>query len=162
MHATREEAACLTVHIPPRIPTRMWGVLPCCKGPWCSVPAWKVGDRGFYPTLAFKFQRDQMFLPRSLWIFNIVGSFRDWEVAWSALDRQGLNFESCVLGGGGGGGLVSSQSPHNPQENILAQCSLCAQRWPETPLILFHLISLLQASQLVVVTQKSGATREKM
>ena len=48
----------------------------------------------------------------------IVGSLRDREVACSASDRQGSNFESCVWR------TVSSQSSHHPQEVLLAQFSL--------------------------------------
>ena len=39
---------------------------------------------------------------------SIVGSLRDREVACSASDRQGSNFESCVWR------TVSSQSSHHP------------------------------------------------
>ena len=49
---------------------------------------------------------------------NIVGSLCDREVACSASDRQGSNFESCVWR------TVSSQSSHHPQEVLLAQFSL--------------------------------------
>ena len=49
---------------------------------------------------------------------SIVGSLRDGEVACSALDRQGSNFEYCVWR------TVSSQSSHHPQEVFLAQFSL--------------------------------------
>ena len=45
---------------------------------------------------------------------SIVGSLRDREVACSASDRQGSNFESCVWK------TVSSQSSHHPQEVLLA------------------------------------------
>ena len=49
---------------------------------------------------------------------SIAGSLRDREVACSASDRQGSNFESCVWR------TVSSQSSHHPQEVLLAQFSL--------------------------------------
>ena len=49
---------------------------------------------------------------------SIVGSLRDREVACSASDRQGSNFESCVWR------AMSSQSSHHPQEVLLAQFSL--------------------------------------
>ena len=42
-----------------------------------------------------------------------MGSLRDQEVACSASNRQGSNFESCVW-----------RTPHNPQEVLLAQFSL--------------------------------------
>ena len=47
-----------------------------------------------------------------------MGSLRDREVACSASDRHGSNFESCVWR------TVSSQSSHHPQEVLLAQFSL--------------------------------------
>ena len=59
-----------------------------------------------------------MFLPHPRVKVSIVGSLRDREVACSASDRQGLNFESCVWR------TVSSQSSHHPQEVLLAQFSL--------------------------------------
>ena len=49
---------------------------------------------------------------------SIVGSLRDREVACSASDRQGTNFESCVWR------TVSSHLSHHPQEVLLAQFSL--------------------------------------
>ena len=80
----------------------------------------------------------KMFLPHPRVKVSIVGSLRDREVACSASDRQGSNFESCVWR------TVSSQSSHHPQEALLAQFSLyvhkgglkpdsfhftCAQMW---------------------------------
>ena len=59
-----------------------------------------------------------MFLPHPCVEVSIVGSLRDREVACSASDRQGSNFESCVWR------TVSSQSSHHPQEVLLAQFSL--------------------------------------
>ena len=59
-----------------------------------------------------------MFLPHPRVKFSIVGSLRDREVACSASDRQGSNFESCVWK------TVSSQSSQHPQEVLLAQFSL--------------------------------------
>ena len=59
-----------------------------------------------------------MFLPHPRVKVSIVGSLRDREVACSASDRQGSNFESCVWR------TVSSQSSHHPQEVLPAQFSL--------------------------------------
>ena len=59
-----------------------------------------------------------MFLPHPRVKVSIVGSLRDREVACSASDRQGSNFESCVWR------TVSFQSSHHPQEVLLAQFSL--------------------------------------
>ena len=55
------------------------------------------------------------FLPHSRVKLSIVGSPRDREVACSASDLQGSNFESCVWR------TVSSHSSHHPQEVLLAQ-----------------------------------------
>ena len=52
------------------------------------------------------------------YVVSIEGSLRDREVACSASDRQGSNFESCVWR------TVSSKSSHHPQEVLLAQFSL--------------------------------------
>ena len=59
-----------------------------------------------------------MFLPHPRVKVSIVGSLHDREVACSASDRQGSNFESCVWR------TVSSQSSHHPQEVLLSQFSL--------------------------------------
>ena len=59
-----------------------------------------------------------MFLPHPRVKLSIVWSLRDREVACSASDRQGSNFESCVWR------IVSSHSSHHPQEVLLAQSSL--------------------------------------
>ena len=46
--------------------------------------------------------------------FSIVGRLHDQELACSASDHQGSNFEHCVRG---------AVSPHHPQEVILTQFS---------------------------------------
>ena len=66
---------------------------------------------------------------------SIVGSLRDLEVACSASDRQGSNFESCVWR------TVSSQSSHHPQEVLLAQFNLYVHKGGLKP-DSFHFISL--------------------
>ena len=48
-------------------------------------------------------------------VSNIVGNLRDQEVACSASDRQGSNFESCVWR------AASSHASHNPQDVLLDQ-----------------------------------------
>ena len=60
----------------------------------------------------------KIFLPHPLVKLSIVGIIRVREVACSASDLQGLNFESCVWR------TVSSHSSHHPQEVLLAQFSL--------------------------------------
>ena len=69
-------------------------------------------------------------------LVSIVGSLRDREVACSASDRQGSNFESCVWR------TVSSQSSHHPQEVLLAQFSLYVHKGGLKP-DSFHFIFLL-------------------
>ena len=59
-----------------------------------------------------------MFLPHPRVKVSIVGSLRDREVACSASNRQGPNFESCVCM------TVSSKSSHHPEDVLLAQFSL--------------------------------------
>ena len=73
--------------------------------------------RGSVPGLG-GLKETKMFLPHPRVKVSIVGSLRDREVACSASDRQGSNFESCVWR------TVSSQSSHLPQEVLLAQFSL--------------------------------------
>ena len=75
-----------------------------------------------------------MFLPHPRVKVSIVGSLRDREVACSASDRQGSNFESCVWR------TVSSQSSHHPQEVLLAQFSLYVRKGGLKP-DSFHFIS---------------------
>ena len=75
-----------------------------------------------------------MFLPHPRVKVSIVGSLRDREVACSASDRQGSNFESCVWR------AVSSQSSHHPQGVLLAQFSLYVHKGGLKP-DSFHFIS---------------------
>ena len=76
-----------------------------------------TGVRGSVPGLG-GLKETKLFLPHPRVKVSIVGSLRDREVACSASDRQGSNFESCVWR------TVSSQSSHHPQEVLLAQFSL--------------------------------------
>ena len=82
-----------------------------------STAAFHARVRGSVPGLG-GFKATKMFLPHPRVKVSIVGSLRDREVACSASDRQGLNFESCVWR------TVSFQSSHHPQEVLLAQFSL--------------------------------------
>ena len=82
-----------------------------------STAAFHARVRGSVPGLG-RFKETKMFLPHPRVKVSIVGSLRDREVACSASDRQGSNFESCVWR------TVSSQSSHHPQEVLLAQFSL--------------------------------------
>ena len=98
-----------------------------------STAAFHARFRGSAPGLG-GVKETKMFLPHPRVKLSIVGSLRDREVACSASDRQGSNFDSCVWR------TVSSHSSHHPQEVILAQFSLytCAQRWPKARFFSFH------------------------
>ena len=91
-----------------------WGGGP---GVVVSTAALHARVRGSVPGLG-SLKETKMFLPHPRVKLCIVGSLRDREVACSASDRQGLNFESCVWR------TVSSHSSHHPQEVLLAQFSL--------------------------------------
>ena len=82
-----------------------------------STAAFHARVRGSVPGLG-GLKETKLFLPHPCVKVSIVGSLRDREVACSASDRQGSNFESCVWR------TVSSQSSHHPQEVLLAQFSL--------------------------------------
>ena len=82
-----------------------------------STAAFHARVRGSVPGLG-GLKETKMFLPHPRVKVSIVGSLRDREVACSASDRQGSNFESCVWR------TVSSQSSHHHQEVLLAQFSL--------------------------------------
>ena len=85
--------------------------------PRVVVSTFQAGVRGSVPGLG-GLKETKMFLPHPRVKVSIVGSLHDREVAYSASDRQGSNFESCVWR------TVSSQSSHHPQEVVLAQFSL--------------------------------------
>ena len=60
-----------------------------------STAAFHARVRGSAPGLG-GLKETKMFLPHPRVKVSIVGSLRDLEVACSASDRQGSNFESCV------------------------------------------------------------------
>ena len=82
-----------------------------------STAAFHARVRGSVPGLG-GFKETKMFLPHPRVKVSIAGSLRDREVACSASDRQGSNFESCVWR------TVSSHLSHHPQEVLLAQFNL--------------------------------------
>ena len=102
-----------------------------------STAAFHARVRGSVPGLG-GLKETKMFLPHPRVKISIVGSLRDPEVACSASDRQGSNFESCVWR------TVSSQSSHHPQEVLLAQFSLHVHKGGLKP-DSFH----LQAAELL-------------
>ena len=95
-----------------------------------------------------------MFLPHPRVKVSIVGSLRDREVACSASDRQGSNFESCVWR------TVSSQSSHHLQEALLAQFSLYVHKGGLKPdsfhyRYVLHTINLLLERNLFLLNSTS-------
>ena len=99
-----------------------------------STAAFHARVRGSVPGLG-GLKETKMFLPHSRVKVSIMGSLRDQEVACSASNLQGLNFESCVWK------TVSSQSSHHPQEVLLAQFSLYVHKGGLKP-DSFYFISL--------------------
>ena len=99
-----------------------------------STAAFHASVRGSVPGLG-GLKETKMFLPHPRVKVSIAGSLRDREVACSASDRQGSNFESCVWR------TVSSQSSHHPQEVLLAQFSLYVHKGGLKP-DSFHFISM--------------------
>ena len=95
----------------------------------------------------------KMFLPHPRVKVSIVGSLRDREVACSASDRQGSNFESCVRR------TVSSQSSHHPQEILLAQFSLYVHIGalkPDSFHFHFHNYEILKLDTINQVDNRTG------
>ena len=103
-----------------------------------STAAFHAIVRGSVPGLG-GLKETKLFLPHPRVKVSIVGSLRDREVAYSASDRQGSNFESCVWR------TVSSQSSHHPQEVLLAQFSLYVHKGGLNP-DSFHFMSLFAQS----------------
>ena len=103
-----------------------------------STAAFHARVRGSVPGLG-GLKETKMFLPHPRVKVSIVGSLRDREVACSASDRQGSNFESCVWR------TVSSQSSHHPQEVLLAQFSLYVHKGGLKP-DSFHFISFSETN----------------
>ena len=104
-----------------------------------STAAFHARVRGSVPGLG-GLKETKLFLPHPRVKVSIVGSLRDREVACSASDRQGSNFESCVWR------TVSSQSSHHPQEVLLAQFSLYVHKGGLKPESFQSFISFLKKS----------------
>ena len=114
-----------------------------------STAAFHARVRGSVPGLG-GLKETKLFLPHPRVKVSIVGSLRDREVACSASDRQGSNFESCVWR------TVSSQSSHHPQEVLLAQFSLYVHKGGLKP-DSFHFISFLRLATSATSAQRPGA-----
>ena len=110
-----------------------------------STVAFHARVRGSVPGLG-GLKETKLFLPHPCVKVSIVGSLRDREVACSASDRQGSNFESCVWR------TVSSQSSHHPQGVLLAQFSLYVHKGGLKP-DSFHFISFFRYAFIVLTHQ---------
>ena len=113
-----------------------------------STAAFHARVRGSLPGLG-GLKETKMFLPHPRVKVSIVGSLRDREVACSASDRQGSNFESCVWR------TVSSQSSHHPQEVLLAQFSLYVHKGGLKP-DSFHFLKALIVPNIDNVIETSS------
>ena len=116
-----------------------------------STAAFHARVRGSVPGLG-GLKETKMFLPHPRVKVSIVGSLRDREVACSASDRQGSNFEFCVWR------TVSSQSSHHPQEVLLAQFSLYVHKGGLKP-DSFHLRMLRSIKSGKLVSQIRSLTK---
>ena len=106
-----------------------------------STAAFHARVRGSVPGLG-GLKETKMFLPHPRVKVSIVGSLRDREVACSASDRQGSNFESCVW---------RTVSSHHPQEVLLAQFSLYVHKGGLKP-DSFHFISTRHTQHVTTTT----------
>ena len=121
-----------------------------------STAVFHARVRGSVPGLG-GLKETKLFLPHPRVKVSIVGSLRDREVACSASDRQGSNFESCVWR------TVSSQSSHHPQEVLLAQFSLYVHKGglkPDSFHFYFHVILKHVAIQWSEVINTNVRTSE--
>ena len=119
-----------------------------------STAAFHARVRGSVPGLG-GLKETKLFLPHPRVKVNIVGSLCDREVACSASDRQGSNFESCVWR------TVSSQSSHHPQVVLLAQFSLYVHKGGLKPdSFHFHLqVAILYG---IVIIEREGVISTMM
>ena len=116
-----------------------------------STAAFHARVRGSVPGLG-GLKETKMFLPHPRVKVSIVGSLRDREVACSASDRQGSNFESCVWR------TVSSQSSRHPQEVLLAQFSIYVHKGGLKP-DSFHFIFICSQAHVISQQIKSNLKR---
>ena len=108
-----------------------------------STAAFHARVRGSVPGLG-GLKETKLFLPHPRVKVSIVGSLRDREVAYSASDRQGPNFESCVWR------TVSSRSSRHPQEVLLAQFSLYVHKGGLKP-DSFHFCRIMSRNNIIML-----------
>ena len=115
-----------------------------------STAAFHARVRGSVPGLG-GLKETKLFLPHPRVKVSIVGSLRDREVACSASDRQGSNFESCVWR------TVSFQSSHHPQEVLLAQFSLYVHKGGLKPDSFHFILGPVRDVSVAFVIRRGGA-----
>ena len=98
-----------------------------------STASFRARVRGSFPGLG-SLKETKTFLPHPLVKLSIVGSLRDREVACSASDLQGLNFEPCVW--------RAMYSSHLFREVLLAQFSLYVHESGLKPDSFFYMMKL--------------------
>ena len=113
-----------------------------------STAAFHARVRGSLPGLG-GLKETKTFLPHPLVKLSIMGSLHGREVACSASDLQGFNFESCVWR------ALSSHSSHHPQEVLLAQFSLYVHKSVLKP-DSFHFIYFPNSSPSTCESQYCG------
>ena len=130
-----------------------WASVSCSPGSWAGGPRVVVSTAAFHARVRGSvpghggLKETKMFLPHPRVKVSIVGSLRDREVACSAADRYGSNFESCVWR------TVSAQSSHHPQEVLLAQFNLFVHKGGLKP-DSFHFISFSPGSSFALTGLK--------
>ena len=134
-----------------------WQGDPVSSGCWCLIGRVTMSAVGVDVLLAG--WPCQQWVLMSYWQGDPVSSgywcligrvLRDREVACSASDRQGPNFESCVWR------TVSSQSSHHPQEVLLAQFSLYVHKGGLKPDSFHFLLAEWPCQQWVLMSYWQG------
>ena len=112
-----------------------------------STAAFHARVRGSIPGLG-GLKETKMFLPHPRVKVSIVGSLRDREVACSASDHQGSNFESCVWR------TVSSHSSHLRRFSWPSLAYMCT-KVAQSPI---HFISFYLSSKMLTINKKQQSS----
>ena len=117
--------------------------------PTLSLLLYQPTSRVGTPLWLSSYKETKYFFTAHSYRFNIVGSLRDWEVACSASECQGSNFESCVRR------AVSSQSSYHPQVVLLVEFILHLHKGVLKPHS-FHFLSTMRVPNLPRKPRKPG------
>ena len=117
-------------------------------------PAWKVGDHGFKPHYGLQVsKRQNVELSSPLTCNDSIlwgASVTERLCAWPQTASTGISNPVS-------GGAVSSHLYHHPQGVLLAQFSLCTQRWPQPPFIWFVVRFISRVNKIIVIGNKMRA-----